>query len=54
MHRKKAVIGIIIFAIVTILSFFLLQNVFQLGEGVSVIAALLLGGIVEFLYQKKG
>ncbi|WP_161784705.1 hypothetical protein [Halalkalibacter okhensis] len=54
MQRKKALIGILIFAVVTILTFFLLQQVFQFGEGLSVIVALLLGGIVEFLYQKKG
>ncbi|MDT8859621.1 hypothetical protein N0O92_05190 [Alkalihalobacillus sp. MEB130] len=53
MYKRKALMGILIFTIITILSFFLLQSVFGLGEGISVVLALIFGGIVEFIYQRR-
>ncbi|WP_157076786.1 hypothetical protein [Halalkalibacter krulwichiae] len=53
MQTKQAVIGILIFAIVTILSYSLLYAILNIGEGLSVIIALVLGGVVEFAYRKR-
>ncbi|ARK31498.1 hypothetical protein BkAM31D_17545 [Halalkalibacter krulwichiae] len=52
-QTKQAVIGILIFAIVTILSYSLLYAILNIGEGLSVIIALVLGGVVEFAYRKR-
>ncbi|MFC0469331.1 hypothetical protein ACFFHM_01955 [Halalkalibacter kiskunsagensis] len=54
MQRKRAIIGILIFAFVTILSYLLFHELFHLGEGLSVVFALVFGAIVEFMYQKRG
>lgn len=53
MQTKQALIGITIFAIVALFSFLLFREGFQLGEGLSVIGAIVIGGLVEFLYQRK-
>jgi uncharacterized membrane protein YadS len=53
MQRNKAIIGILIFAFVTILSYLVFHEFFHLGEGLSVVISLVFGGIVEFMYQKK-
>jgi uncharacterized membrane protein len=51
-QSKQTVIGILIFALVTIISYTFLQTILVLSEGLSVIIALVIGGIVEFTYRK--
>ncbi|WP_156323891.1 hypothetical protein [Bacillus sp. JCM 19034] len=49
----KAFIGIIVFAIVTIVSFYVLSVVVQLHEGISVLIALIAGFAVEVFIRRK-
>ncbi|GAE35425.1 hypothetical protein [Halalkalibacter akibai] len=53
MKSKQAVVGILIFAIVTIIAYIFLQGLLDLSEGISVIIALILGGAAEILYRRK-
>ncbi|MFC0557709.1 hypothetical protein [Halalkalibacter alkalisediminis] len=53
MQSKQVVIGILIFALVTIISYSFLYGILHLGEGISVIFGLILGGTVEFIYRRK-
>ncbi|TWI57219.1 hypothetical protein [Halalkalibacter nanhaiisediminis] len=53
MQTKQGMIGITIFAFVALFSFLLFREGLKLGEGMSVIGAIVVGGIVEFLYQRK-
>lgn len=50
---KRAFIGIVIFAFVTVISFLLLRRMFGLPEGISVIGAIGLGALAEILYQRS-
>ena len=53
MQTKQGIIGITIFAFVALFSFLLFREGLKLGEEFSVIGAIILGGIVEFIYQRK-
>lgn len=50
---KRAFIGIIIFAFVTVISFLLLRRIFALPEGISVVGAIGLGAVMEILFQRS-
>ena len=52
-QSKQVVIGILIFALVTIISYSFLFGFLHFSEGISVIIALILGGIVEFIYRRR-
>ncbi|GAE31215.1 hypothetical protein [Halalkalibacter hemicellulosilyticus] len=49
----KVFIGIIIFALVTMISFYVLSTLVQLHEGASVIIALIVGLAVEVFVRRK-
>ena len=53
MQTKKIINGVIIFAIVTVITFIGLDRLFSLEEGNKVIIAIALGLAAEFFYRKK-
>ncbi|GAE25262.1 hypothetical protein JCM9140_1244 [Halalkalibacter wakoensis JCM 9140] len=54
MQRKRIILGVFVFAIVTIIAYLLFHELFKLEEGISVIIALALGIVAEYVYRKKG
>ncbi|WP_169824108.1 hypothetical protein [Anaerobacillus alkalidiazotrophicus] len=53
MGPKQIIIGLLVFIIITVVTFFLLNLILQLPEGVSVIIAIVVGLLAEVLYRKK-
>ncbi|WP_179295379.1 hypothetical protein [Bacillus sp. FJAT-45350] len=53
MEAKSVIIGVVIFAIVTVGLFIMLNIVLRLGETISVIVAIVVGAIAEIIYRRK-
>ncbi|WP_169823189.1 hypothetical protein [Anaerobacillus alkalilacustris] len=53
MGPKQIIIGLLVFIIITVATFFLLNLILQLPEGGSVIIAIVVGVLAEVLYRKK-
>ncbi|MDQ0298809.1 putative flippase GtrA [Salibacterium salarium] len=50
---KSIYVGVLLFCLVLIGTYSILQYVMQIGEGISVISAIVLALIVEWLYRKR-
>ncbi|WP_017726902.1 hypothetical protein [Halalkalibacterium ligniniphilum] len=53
MGARRAVLGLFIFALVAVVLFMILNQLIGLNEGVSVLLALLIGFLVEWLFYRK-
>lgn len=53
MVAKHVLIGLILFSIVTVSIFLILNRLFDLSETISVVIAIILGLVVETFYRKK-
>ncbi|UCZ51973.1 hypothetical protein LGQ02_14075 [Bacillus shivajii] len=49
----KLVYGLIIFSLITIFSYIVLFQIFGLNTGISLIIALLFGGLTEWLFYRR-
>ncbi len=53
MNSRQVIMGLLIFAVVTIAVFLFLTTIFKLNEGLSVILGLIAGFGAEVLYRKR-
>lgn len=53
MEVRQTIVGVLIFAIVTFVSYMIFNGVFSIDEGISVVGAIVIGFLAEVTYRKK-